>query len=67
MARQSLSEEQFNELTDILTAAVELDTKLTGWESTFVTDLQVRVSKWGRKVMVSEKQWAVLRRIQGKL
>jgi PHD/YefM family antitoxin component YafN of YafNO toxin-antitoxin module len=62
-----LSEEQYEELMDITTAALELDSRLTPWENQFITDFRERAAKWGRKVKVSEKQWVILRRIQGKL
>lgn len=59
-----LTEEQHEELTDILTGAAELDAKLTPWEARFVQDMRDREAKWGRKIMVSDKQWAILRRVQ---
>lgn len=67
MLTEPLSIEVFEELTDILVGAIELHVKLTPWEFSFITDMRTRVDKWNRKVSVSDKQWAVLRRIQGKL
>ena len=62
-----MDQDEYDELTDILAAAEELDSRLTPWEVTFVTDFQDRVEKWERRVKVSPKQWAILQRIKDKL
>lgn len=62
-----MEQEDYEELTDILAAAEELDSRLTPWEVNFVTDFQARVEKWERRMFVSDKQWQILRRIKEKV
>jgi hypothetical protein len=45
----------------------ESTTRLTDWENTFMDDLRDRVVRYGADTIVSEKQWAVLKRIEAKL
>ena len=65
--QQVLTEEEYEELTDILAGAEEFEGRLSSWERGFVADFQARADKWERKIRISEKQWLVLRRIQEKL
>ena len=67
MPNQVMEPEDYEELTDILQAAEELDSRLTPWEVTFVTDFQERVEKWEQRIHISEKQWQILRRIKEKV
>ncbi len=63
----NLSPEEYEELTDILTAAVEHESVLSPVEVNFVSDMQDRVDLWDRRVHVSEKQFEWLRRIQRRI
>lgn len=58
----ALSEEDFEELTDIIMTVSE--SKLSTWEKNFVNDMQENIEKWGQQVRISEKQWAILRRLR---
>jgi len=37
--------------------------KLSPWEKKFMTDMKQRFDQYKERIMVSEKQWAVLERI----
>jgi hypothetical protein len=67
MRTRIMSQEEYEELTDILTAAEELQDSLTPWEIEFVSSFGDRVSSYGQKTLISDKQWVVLRRIRGAL
>lgn len=62
----SLEEEEFSELNEILTDA-ESSTRLTDWEASFCDDMRERVLQYGDRTRVSDRQWEVLQRIAGKM
>jgi hypothetical protein len=62
-----MSREEYEELTDILTAAEEHESVLSPVEVNFVADMQARVDLWDRRVKVSPKQFEWLRRIQRRI
>jgi hypothetical protein len=43
------------------------DSSLTPWEISFVKDLEERYDRWQTNLRVSERQWSVIERIEGKL
>ena len=45
----------------------ESTTRLSDWENEFLDSLRDRVVRYGADTVVSEKQWAVLKRIEAKL
>lgn len=62
-----MDEEEFDRLELILNGAKEHEGELSDWERGFVQDTLERIEKYGQRTRVSEKQWAVLNRIYGKL
>ena len=63
----ALDLELYEEVTDILEAAEQHESRLTPWEVDFVADLQERVSLWGQRVRITDAQIEVLRRIERRI
>ena len=61
--------ENLEDLRVILDAAAKAkaDGLLSSFEDSFVDSMAARVSSWGRRAFVSEKQWGVLKRLKVKL
>lgn len=62
-----MGDDDFDRLELILNGAQEYEGELTDWERGFIQDTLERVEKYGSRTRVSEKQWAILDRIWGKL
>jgi hypothetical protein len=61
---KNLDEKVFKEVKNLLELS---DTKdLTDWESKFVNDQKERLEKYGEKILMSDKQLNVLRKIANK-
>tara|TARA_R100000657_G_C4645476_1_gene90644 strand:- start:707 stop:949 length:243 start_codon:yes stop_codon:yes gene_type:complete len=61
---KNLDEKVFKEVKNLLELS---DTKdLTDWESKFVNDQKERLEKYGEKILMSDKQLNVLRKIADK-
>lgn len=43
------------------------DELLTDWEQGFLESLSDRIEQYGDRTRISEKQWAIIERIEGKL
>jgi hypothetical protein len=56
-----------DQLELILNGAKEHEGELSDWERGFIQDTAERLEKYGDRVRVSDKQWAVLNRIWEKL
>lgn len=64
MAGQKPTEEEFDELESILNTAKDAPVnRLSEWERGFIEDTFNRYEKYGKNILLSEKQWAVLRKI----
>ena len=61
-----LDDKQLSRLTEILRDA-ESCARLTQWEEEFLADMRGRVLIHGSGTRVSDPQWAVLTRIEGKV
>ena len=48
-------------------ADAEETTRLSQWEEEFIDSLRERVLQYGRRTMISDKQWEILERIEDKL
>lgn len=66
-ARSRVDGNDLTKLDKILSAAVEEENKLSEWENGFIRDTVERREKYGDGTRVSDKQWVILNRIQGKL
>lgn len=62
-----MDEQDFDKLELILNGAKEHESVLSDWERGFIQDTMERLEKFGTRIRVSDKQWAVLDRIYGKL
>jgi hypothetical protein len=58
--------DQHDHVVELLYDA-EGTTRLSAWESEFMDSLRDRVVRYGVDTLVSEKQWAILKRIEAKL
>jgi len=61
-----MEEDKYEELIDILTTVSRpyaVGTVMTAWEIKFCQDMRQRHDRWGKEIKLTEKQWAVLRRI----
>ena len=58
--------DQHDHVVELLYDA-EATTRLSEWENEFMDSLRDRVVRYGADALVSEKQWAVLKRIEAKL
>ena len=58
--------DDFNRVTEILRDA-ESTTRLNDWENNFLDDLRARILEYRHRTRVSERQMAVLDRIEAKL
>jgi DNA polymerase III subunit epsilon len=54
-------------LQELLKTANDYIDDLSDWEQDFVTDLAAKVSQYGDKTFMSDKQWGVLERIERKV
>lgn len=61
-----LSDKQYAGLVELLKDA-ESCARLTNWEEDFLSDLRERVLIHQENTRVSERQWEVLQRIEGKV
>jgi hypothetical protein len=61
-----LSEKQLTDLRELLKDA-EACARLTQWETEFVDDLRGRVLVYAADTRISDAQWTVIRRIEGKI
>lgn len=61
-----LSDKQYAGLVELLKDA-ETCIRLTNWEEEFLSDMRDRVSVHQQSTAVSDKQWEVLQRIEGKV
>ena len=41
--------------------------KLSGFETSFMESLRSKEKRYGRKLTLSEKQWSIIKQIEGKL
>lgn len=62
-----ITEEHKAQLDALLKACLDNDDKLTQWENDYVSDFTNRLSQWGEKLNVSEKQVAIFERLEKKL
>jgi hypothetical protein len=58
---------ELDELDELLRDAVERESRLTEWEYEFVKSTVLRRNRYGDETRISEKQEAVLRRIEKKV
>lgn len=65
-AKDMLDDEQFEELKRIIADAKDCSA-LSQWEEEFLEKTEERVDQYEDRVFVSEKQWAVLKRIREKI
>jgi hypothetical protein len=63
---ESLSELDQKWLSDFLYDAIA-SPRLTAWEDQFVADLKERFDQYGGDTYISDKQWAILERIESKV
>ena len=61
-----MTEQEHRELTEILRDA-ESCARLSQWEEEFCSDMRGRLLTRGDAFNVSDKQWATIRRIEGKV
>lgn len=61
-----LSDEEYDGLVELLKDA-EICARLTQWEEEFLADIRERVMTYEEDTRISDKQWQVLRRIEGKV
>ncbi len=61
-----MTEAEHRVLVEILKAA-EACSRLSQWEEEFCDDMRGRVLTRGAALSVSDKQWQVIRRIEGKV
>lgn len=62
----SLSPSEEGWLEDFLVAASE-STRLSAWEQSFVASQEDSFGKYGTGMMLSRRQWGVLRRVADKI
>lgn len=62
----SLDGQAFAELQELLDDAASCS-RLSNWEQEFLDSMRDRVERYGVNVLVSDKQWAVIERIQAKI
>jgi len=65
--RAHLTAEEYDEVTDILTAAEEHSDQLSPREVLFVDDMNARIALWDRRMRLTEPQLEWLRSIQRKI
>lgn len=63
----SLSEVQLKTVQDILSEAQDNMDNLTEWEQQFVDDMTEKLEEFGEDLVVSDKQWEILNRIEMKV
>lgn len=64
MAGQRPTEEEFEELESILNVAKDVHVnRLSEWERGFIEDTYKRYEQYKENILLSEKQWKVLRKI----
>lgn len=63
----SLSEVQLKTVQDILSDAQDNMESLTEWEQQFVEDMIDKLEEYGEDLVVSDKQWEILNRIEMKV
>ena len=62
-----ITEDHLREIDALLKACLEHDDLLTEWENDYVSDFTNRLSQYGEKLNVSEKQQNVFDRLERKL
>ncbi len=67
MATTDLSDEQYEELDNILTCCTENQEGLSGWDIGFIADIKDRFEKYDKRIFLSERQWDALRKIYSKV
>jgi hypothetical protein len=65
-----VEDDLYEELTDILvqiSRPYAIGTVITTWEIKFCADVRQRHDRWGKGIKMTDKQWAVMRRIKEKI
>ena len=62
-----ITEEHLKSLDALLKCCLENDELLSDWENDFVSDYTERLSTWGEKLNVSDKQNEIFNRLEKKL
>lgn len=62
-----ITEEHYQQLDKLLKAAVENENELSEWEQGFVSEWCDKIETYSTRVRITDKQQAVLDRIEGKL
>jgi hypothetical protein len=61
-----VDEDQHAELVELLRDA-RMCARLTAFETDFLESIEERLAQYGTRLRVSAKQWAVIKRIEGKV
>ena len=61
-----LSEDELARIRDIM-ADAEFSSNLTLWEEEFCDSIRERIAEYGGRARISDRQWEVIDRIEGKV
>lgn len=61
-----LTDEDYSDFTDLLSAAEEQESRLSPFEADFLQDMIERNEDWGRGISLSPAQWKVIENLRRK-
>jgi hypothetical protein len=62
-----ITDHHYQDLVALVEKCQLLDSRLTDWEYTFISDLAVKLDDHGEDIRISDKQQAVLERLRAKV
>lgn len=67
MSDELTTSEKVERLRTVIGAANDFPDNLSQWEKDFLSDFEKKLDQYGDRTRISDKQWVIIERIEGKV